>query len=419
MRAGAYGRLLRAPSVLRLAACYLALGVSSTMTPVAFVLFARDATHSFARASLVLAAGTAGGLLFGPVRGRLVDRLGPATAILALAIPDVLTDVGFIVGGRAHAGTGVLIALAFVAGAVTAPAGAALRSVWSETLAATETRQAGYALLTMMTETTYIAGPLIAGLLIAVWSPTAAVAATALLSFVGAVGFATAPGTRRRQPKPSAPGRLPALAGKGIRTVVGTSAAFGLTFGVLDVTFPAFARTHGSAAVAGILLSAFAVGAWIGGFLYGLRPRAGSAGDQYPRWCLLAALGLAPLILRPGLAVMVALTGLSGICFAPISTCQMAVIDEVADPLHKAEVFTWLGTLYGAGLALGAALAGQLITAVGTRPALALACASTALAWLVTTVRAKTLMPMERPTGASIERSPLSDPANAPTLRRP
>jgi hypothetical protein len=67
--AGAYGRLLRTPSVLRLAVCFLALGVASTMTPVAFVLFARDATHSFARASLVLAAATAGGLLSGPCAG--------------------------------------------------------------------------------------------------------------------------------------------------------------------------------------------------------------------------------------------------------------------------------------------------------------------------------------------------------------
>jgi MFS family permease len=160
---------------------------------------------------------------------------------------------------------------------------------------------------------------------------------------------------------------------------------------VLDVTFPAFARTHGSAAVAGILLSAFAVGSWIGGFIYGLRPPAGSAARQYPRWCLLAALGLAPLILRPSLGIMVVLAGLSGICFAPICTCQKAVIDEVADPHHKTEAFTWLGTLYGAGLAAGTALAGQLITAAGTRPALAVACASTTTAWLLTTARARTL----------------------------
>jgi MFS family permease len=221
-----YGTVLRARGVPVLAVAFLALGVANTMTPVALVLFARSATHSFSTASLVLAASTAGGLLFGPARGRLVDRLGPRDAVLLLALPDIVTDVAFIAGGHAGIGAGLLVALGFIAGAVTAPAGAALRTVWSETLAESASRQAGYALMTMMQETTYIAGPLLAGALIAVWSPTAAVAASAVLSLVGAVAFA-APQAARREPKPTKPGWLPALAGAGIRTVVGTSAAFG------------------------------------------------------------------------------------------------------------------------------------------------------------------------------------------------
>jgi MFS family permease len=255
---GAYSKLLRSPGVPKLAASFLALGVASTMTPVAFVLFARAATGSFATASFVLAASTAGGLLFGPARGRLVDRLGARDAVLRLAIPDIATDIAFIAGGHARVGSVLLVVLAFVAGAVSAPASAALRSAWSELLSDSDSRQAGFAVMTMMQETAYIAGPLVAGVVIALWSTTAAVATTAVLSFVGAVAFGTAQKASKREPKPAAAGRLPALAGGGIRTVVATSAAFGLTFGILDVAFPAFARTHGSAATAGVLLSAFA-----------------------------------------------------------------------------------------------------------------------------------------------------------------
>jgi MFS family permease len=388
---GAYTKLFRSRGVPRLATAFLALGVASTMTPVAFVLFARAITGSFAMASLVLAASTAGGLLFGPARGRLVDRLGARDAVLRLAIPDIATDIAFIAGGHAHAGAAILVVLAFVAGAVSAPASAALRSAWSETLKQSDSRQAGYALMTMMQETNYIAGPLLAGALIALWSTTAAVAATAVLSFIGAVAFGTGQERIKREPKPAKAGRLPALAGGGIRTAVGTSAAFGLTFGILDVAFPAFARTHGSAATAGVLLSAFAVGSWIGGFLYGLRTRERSAGQQYPALCLLAGIGLAPLILTPSLLAMVPLAALSGLCFAPITTCQMAVIDEVAQPEHKAEAFTWLGTLYGTGLAVGAAASGQLITSIGARAAIAAACGATLLTSLVTSARASTL----------------------------
>lgn len=82
---------------------------------------------------------------------------------------------------------------------------------------------------------------------------------------------------------------------------------------------------------------------------------------------------------------------LSGLCFAPITTCQIAVIDHVAQPGHTAEAFTWLGTLYGAGSAIGAALAGQLIAAASIRAAIALGCAATITAWLLTAARASSL----------------------------
>jgi predicted MFS family arabinose efflux permease len=252
--------------------------------------------------------------------------------------------------------------------------------------------------MTMLQETSFITGPLLAGVLIGLWSPTAAVAGSTVLAFAGAVGFVATPdagdAARRPERRPSArqdSARLPALAGRGIRTVLACSAAFGLAFGLLDVAFPAFARDHGSAAGAGVLLSAFAVGSFIGGFLYGLRSRAGPSGPRYPWLCLLAALGMAPLILEPGLAAMVALAVVSGLCFAPVSTAQFAVVDEVAVPDRKAEAFTWLSTVYGTGLAAGAALCGQLIEGSGIRAALIAACLATFAAALVATARAATL----------------------------
>jgi predicted MFS family arabinose efflux permease len=94
---------------------------------------------------------------------------------------------------------------------------------------------------------------------------------------------------------------------------------------------------------------------------------------------------------------MIVLALLSGLCFAPITTCQLAVIDEVAHPDHRGEAFSWLGTLYSAGLALGAALAGQLIAAGGARAALGAACAASGVAWLYVTARAPTLRILEPP----------------------
>ena len=58
---------------------------------------------------------------------------------------------------------------------------------------------------------------------------------------------------------------------------------------------------------------------------------------------------------------MLALAVLAGLCFAPVTTTQIAVLDEVAPRERPAEAFSWLAILYGAGSAAGAALGGQLV----------------------------------------------------------
>ena len=386
-----YGQLLRLPGVPRMAGSGLVLGIAGTMAPVSMVLFAHRATGSFASASVVLAASTAGGLLAAPFRGRLIDRIGPSAAILRLALPAAVTDVAFILAGHARASAPVLVALALVAGAVIAPSTAAVRSVWSELLAGdADMRQAGYALIGVLQEVAFVAGPLVAGAMIGLWSTTAAVAAAAVLTLAGGIAFATSPATRARKPQGARPHERLATT-PGMLTVLMSAAAFGATFGALDVALPAFAREHGSSAAAGVLLSGLAAGIGIGSLLTGLHPPARSAGRRYAPLCGLAAAGLLPLIATPALGVMLALAFLAGLCFAPVTTTQIAVLDEVAPRERPGEAFAWLAILYGAGSAAGAALGGQLVAADGPRAAIAAACAATAVAWLMATVRAGTL----------------------------
>jgi MFS family permease len=387
-----YAQLLRTPEVPRLAGSSLALGIAGTMAPVSFVLFAHRATGSFGDASLVFAASTTGGLLAAPLRGRLVDRIGPSAAVLRLVVPSATTDIAFILAGHARLATGLLVALALLAGAIIPPGGAALLSVWSELLAGSDSRQSAYALMSVLQEVGFIAGPLLAGGIIALWSTTAAVAAAAALSLAGGLAFASAPAARARGPREDRR-RERLMRGGGLQTVLLTAAAFGLTFGALDVAFPAFAREHGSSAAAGVLLSALAAGMLAGSLVFGLRSSQAPPGPRYPALCLLAAAGLAPLAVAPGLVAAIVLAFVAGTCFAPISVCQFAVISEVAPAGRTGEAFTWLGTFYGAGLAAGAALAGQLVAATDPRVAMAAACAATAAAWLVATVRAGTLAP--------------------------
>lgn len=389
----AYWRLLRTPGAIPIVISLLLGGTAGAMAPVSLVLFARAATHSFATASLVLAALTAGRLTLSPWRGRLVDRRGPSHALLVLGPPVLATDVLFILVGRLHPAPVVLIAIAWLSGAVSASPWTAVRSVWSALLPDATEHRTGLALMSVLAEVNFFSGPLLAGVLIAVGSPTVAVAVAAGLTALGTLTLALTPAARavRGQPKPEHSRRLPALAGVAIRYLVATSSLFGLTFGVLDVAWPAFGRQHGSAVAAGLFLSLFAAGAGVGGLIYGARRRTRSAISLYPRTCLLAAIGVLPVIAADSVGLMAGAAVVAGACFAPMSTIQTAAVEEVGPAGHRAEAYSWVGTLYGAGSSLGAAVAGQLIVSAGVRVAFAAAALATALAWLMVATHRKAL----------------------------
>jgi MFS family permease len=374
---GAYGRILRTPGTPRLVVAATTTWIGATMTPVAFLLFAREATGSFASAGLVLGALTAGAGLLAPLRGRLVDRHGADRAVLELTLPGLATDAALILAGRAHAPTALLVAIAFVSGAVVAPVGTGLRTVWSSQLAAPADKQAAYGLMTAIGEVSFFTGPLLAGLL-AAQSPTLAVAASAALALAGALAFATTAGARAHgRDAAAAPQGGRVLGSRGMKVVIATATLFGLTFGALDVAFPVLARQEGSTAAAGVLLSALALGLGVTSLVYGARRGHRSAVERYVALTALAALGLVPLLTLPPLPVLVALALLAGACFAPITLTQNATIDEVA-PKHVAgQAFALLGSAYAAGSAAGAAVAGTLVDGAGVRAALALACGAT------------------------------------------
>ncbi len=86
---------------------------------------------------------------------------------------------------------------------------------------------------------------------------------------------------------------------------------------------------------------------------------------------------------------------ISGVCFAPITTRQFAVIDEVVSREHRSEALSWMGSAYGALSAAGAALSGQLIDLSGTQLAFIAAVTGTALAALVATLGRKHLSPQQ------------------------
>jgi predicted MFS family arabinose efflux permease len=359
-RTPTYRHLLRTPGVSRVVATAAIAGIAALARPVALVIFARERTGSFSSAGLVLAGLTAGTMLSAPLRGRQLDRHGYARPLVSLAITSAAATVMLVIAGRADVPAVVLALFALVAGMTNPPVGAALRSLWRELLGDSADLRPAYALVTMLNEISFFAGPLMAGIVIGAASATAGLLTVAGMLLGGTVLFALAPASRAFRPQ-GQPERLGSpLRFSGVQTLLLTAVGFGAVFGVLDVALPAFAVEHGSSGGGGILLASLSPGIVLGGYLYGRRAGEHRPGHEYARLCLLGAVGLVPLLVGDSILVMASLVAITGAAFAPVTTCQWALVDVVSPPGSAVETTTWLTSTYLVGSVVGAVAAGLM-----------------------------------------------------------
>nr|MBA2523094.1 hypothetical protein [Solirubrobacterales bacterium] len=183
------------------------------------------------------------------------------------------------------------------------------------------------------------------------------------------------------------------LASPGAKTLLLTGAAFGAIFGVLDVALPAFAVERESPGASGLLLAALSPGVVAGGYLYGRRAQLRAPGHRYRGLCLLAAGGLVPLAFADSIPALLALTAIAGAAFAPVTTCQWALIDVVAPAGTAVETTSWLTTAYLAGGVTGTAAGAFAAQHASPSTAFWLAVGIAVIAAAIATNRRSTLLP--------------------------
>ncbi len=385
-----YAQLLRNRQIQVAVAASIVSGLTVGL-PLAIVLMVERETGEFASAGAVTAAVAIAASIFGPFRGRLVDRRGQWILPL-FATVSVVALVGLVVATESGAPLALLIALGAVAGAATAPVLPSLRSLWADLVDHPDQLPAAYGLHAVMLETFFIGGPLAAAALIAVGSPQAAVLALAGCELVGVYAFAAIPASRRWRGEPSRAGWLGALESRGVRTLTMTDVPFGALFGVLDVAVPAFAKAHGSAAAAGVVLAALAVGSMLGGLAFGAR--AAAMRDRARRNVLLLAtftVLLLPMLVADSLVSLSVVVAVAGLVVAPLTALFFGLIDDIAPAGTAVEAVSWITTAYTAGVAIGTAVAGPVVDHWGTDEAFAIACGFAALSTAIAFARRRTL----------------------------
>jgi len=368
--------------------CYGIVFLSLTLTLTA-------GRHDYQLAGLVLALMGLAVVLVSPLRAGLVDRHGPRRALPPMAAGFAATLVAIaVIPPRSDAGDAAIAVLAVTAGACAPPLGVVMRTLWSTLVDDRELRQAAYSLDGVAEELLYVAGPLIAGVIVVVASPAVALLLTAGLMATGTGLFAWSPALRHwpapiadpaspAPPATAAPAgsdTAPADGGRAIAELALITGAIGLCLGGLPLVIVAFSQARHDPAGLAWIEAALSAGSAFGGLGYGAVTWRVSARRRLVLLVTGLAVTLAPATLSPSLPVLGPLVGLAGVLIAPALATAYLLAADLASPRARTRAGNWVNTGYNAGSSAGEALSGQLIGRIPLAACLPVLAASALLA---------------------------------------
>lgn len=375
-----YRSVFSLPGTARLFASALVGRMPQGMSALAILLLIRDTTHSYAAAGAAVGVNAFAAAACAPIAGRLVDRWGRDRVLAPFAVVQAGVYVALVVAADDRAGNAALILLAGLAGSLLPPIAPVVRVVLGEVFEDPAVRDRAYAVESILQELIWIAGPGVVAAVVAVLSPSAAVAMLGLFGVLGTATFLRGSLLRSSPRRVVSHARRSALRSRELRALLGPIALTGLCLGAIEVGLPSLALHVGSRSDAGLLLALWSVGSISGGLWYGGRDWRSPLSSRYRQLLVVLVVCTAPLVAARSIAAGAACAVLAGVAIAPLFSCQYALVGRASRTGSETEAFTWsTGALIG-GVAAGSAGGGAVIGAGGVSAPFVLACAAAVLA---------------------------------------
>ncbi|TCC66404.1 MFS transporter [Kribbella pittospori] len=360
-----YVHLMRRPG----ASAFFTAGILGRM-PISMlglgtvILIARE-TGSYGLAGAVSGVGVVAGAVTGPIQGRLVDRFGQRTLLLAGSIVCTVALAFLLVAVRADAPIWVLYVLSFVAGGTRPQVGSFVRARWTHLLGRGRALQTAFALEAVGDEVVFVVGPVVVTALATQVSPYAALSAAGLLGLAGGIWLALLrasdpPGRGKAHGKEQAP--LPWLS---ILLLSLIGLGLGATLGGAEVVTIAFTTEKGQAELSGVVLAVWAFGSLLAGLWYGSVHWRAPVERRLLFGTVFLAITLAPLPWVNSVLVLGVVLFCCGLTIAPTMVAVTACVEEWVPPQRLTEAITWTVTGMLLGVAPGNALSGHAVDVWG------------------------------------------------------
>lgn len=364
--ANPYFTLFSAPGSKAFSSAGLIARLPISMTGIGIITMLSQVRGSYWLAGAVAATFAFSMALLAPQIARAADRYGQnrvlpyATGVSALALLLLLNCTHY------RAPDWTLFVFAALAGGMPSIS-AMVRARWSEIYRGTPQLHTAFSFESVLDEVAFIVGPPIAvGLSVALF-PEAGPLAAALLLVAGVSAFAWQKSTQPPVYPRNNQRQRAILAMPSMQILVLALIALGTIVGTVDVISVAFAEQQGQPAAASIVLSVYAGGSCLAGLIFGAIKLPSPLPRQFLYAAFATALTTLPLLWVHNILTLAAAMFVAGLFFAPTMIVAMGLVERLVPPSRLTEGLTWMVTGLGVGVALGAALAGLAIDALGIK----------------------------------------------------
>jgi predicted MFS family arabinose efflux permease len=396
------------------------IGLTGPLLPVvSFLGRLPTATIQFGSVLLVArtsgsltAAGLTGGALAlgqvacGPLVGRLADRHGQRSVVLAFSLANALAITALVAGAQAGLPTPLLVLLGATAGATVPLIGplarARLIALARRADAPDTTVATALSFESTLDEISFVLGPALVGLAAVLAHPAHALGAAAVLVAVCGSGFALHPTATRRTgpvetPAARRPGTVPTSAARrngpvatsptdparpriprSVHALRAALALQGAIFGACQAGITALTERLGQPDQAGLVYAAMGVMSAVAGLSMAAVPARIPLATRW-RTATAAAFALSlPLLWTDGLVALYAVVTVLGVAYAPHLITVFGLTERAVPPARLAEAMAFATSALVGGQALAIAGTGRLAESYG--PAAAFGAASVAAA---------------------------------------
>jgi MFS family permease len=355
-----YASLLKTPGVARIIAAQLTARFPFGMLSLAYLLHIERIHHSYGAAGLVLAAGSIGQAIAGPLTSRWMGVWG-MRRVLTLTMVVCATSIAII--AFLELPVPAYMVVGFIGGLSMPPIQPAVRTIYPKMV---NERQlsALFSLDASAQEIIWVVGPVITTFVATQISTTLAILIAGAFLVGGGTWFILSPEVGRVR-IPRSKRKLGAVLRKPA-VLLSTITGF-LLVGACAATEAAVVATFGETGPqAGVILAVFAIGSLAGGLSLGHLP-VGPWAMARRMFAVFVGMALALASLNFWWIAFALLIAGAGI--APALAVMFAIVSGTVRFSETAEAYGWIGTGQLIGAALGSAVAGFLIDASGARGA--------------------------------------------------